>query len=55
VARARLSNAEKGAIEQAMQDGWISANTAANMLEEADVKSTEGLPLPGKSLPSSKA
>jgi len=38
VARARLSNAEKGAIEQAMQDGWISANTAAKMLEEADLR-----------------
>jgi CPA1 family monovalent cation:H+ antiporter len=25
VARARLSNAEKGAIEQAMHDGWVSA------------------------------
>ena len=46
VARARLKNAERGAIEQAMQDGWISTNTAAKMLEEADLKLTEGSPLP---------
>ena len=42
MARARLSSAEKGAIEQAMQDGWISTNTAAKMLEEADLRLTEG-------------
>lgn len=36
VARARLSNAEKGAIEQAMKDGWVSANTASKLIEETD-------------------
>jgi len=46
VARARLSNAERGAIEQAMQDGWISTNTAAKMFEEADLKLTDGRPHP---------
>ena len=45
-ARARLSSAEKGAIEQAMQDGWISTNTAAKMLEEADLRLTKAMPLP---------
>jgi CPA1 family monovalent cation:H+ antiporter len=45
VARARLSNAEKGAIEQAMQDGWISANTASKMLEEADLRVVQPVPL----------
>jgi CPA1 family monovalent cation:H+ antiporter len=52
VARARLSNAEKGAIEQAMQDGWISANTAAKMLEEADLRLTTTVAL-GEGLRSS--
>ena len=45
VARARLSNAEKGAIEQAMHDGWISANTASKMLEEADLRVVQPVPL----------
>jgi CPA1 family monovalent cation:H+ antiporter len=52
VARARLSNAEKGAIEQAMQDGWISANTGAKMLEEADLRLTKPA-TPGDGLHSS--
>jgi CPA1 family monovalent cation:H+ antiporter len=37
VARARLSGAEKGAIEQAMHDGWVSAGTASKMIEEVDL------------------
>lgn len=36
LARAQLINAEKGAIEQAMYDGWVSANTASRLLEEAE-------------------
>ncbi len=36
VARARLSSAEKGAIEQAMNDGWVSADTAGKLIEEVD-------------------
>ncbi|MDE3202497.1 MAG: Na+/H+ antiporter [Acidobacteriota bacterium] len=36
VARAQLSSAEKGAIEQAMNDGWVSANTAGKLIEEVD-------------------
>lgn len=38
VARARLSSAEKGAIEQAMHDGWVSADTASQLIEETDPK-----------------
>ena len=37
VARRRLRTAERSAIEQAMQDGWVSANTAAKLIEETDV------------------
>jgi CPA1 family monovalent cation:H+ antiporter len=44
VARARLSNAEKGAIEQAMNDGWVSANTASQLIEEVDRNSTSDAP-----------
>jgi hypothetical protein len=44
VARARLSNTEKGAIEQAMHDGWVSANTASKLIEEADVNLTSQTP-----------
>jgi hypothetical protein len=40
VARARLSSAEKGAIEQAMHDGWVSANTASKLIEEVDLNLT---------------
>jgi Na+:H+ antiporter len=36
VARARLSVAEKSAIEQAMHDGWVSAKTASKMIEETE-------------------
>jgi CPA1 family monovalent cation:H+ antiporter len=36
-ARSRLHTAEQSAIEQAMQDGWISASTASRMIEEADL------------------
>ncbi len=36
MARARLSSAEKGAIEQAMNDGWVSSNTASKLIEEVD-------------------
>lgn len=36
MARTRMSGAEKGAIEQAMHDGWVSAETASRMIEEAD-------------------
>jgi CPA1 family monovalent cation:H+ antiporter len=35
-ARARLRNAEIGAIEQAMHDGWVSANTASQMINQAE-------------------
>lgn len=41
VARARLSGAEKGAIEQALHDGWISAATASRMIEEVALIPTE--------------
>ena len=44
VARARLSSAEKGAIEQAMNDGWVSANTASGLIEEVDVSLTSKAP-----------
>lgn len=37
VARRRLKTAERSAIEQAMHDGWVSANTAARLIEETDV------------------
>jgi hypothetical protein len=40
VARARLNSAEKGAIEQAMHDGWVSANTASKLIEEVDLNLT---------------
>lgn len=36
IARTRISGAEKGAIEQAMHDGWVSAGTASQMIEDAD-------------------
>jgi hypothetical protein len=35
-ARARLRNAEIGAIEQAMHDGWVSTNTASKMISEVE-------------------
>ena len=35
-ARARLSAAEKSAIEQAMHDGWVSANTASQMINQTE-------------------
>ena len=41
IARTRLSTAEKSAIEQAMQDGWISANTASKIIDEADLHSAQ--------------
>jgi hypothetical protein len=44
VARARLSSAEKGAIEQAMHDGWVSANTASKLIEEVDLNLTSHVP-----------
>ena len=44
VARARLNNAEKGAIEQAMHDGWVSANTASKLIEEVDRNLTSHAP-----------
>jgi hypothetical protein len=44
VARARLSSAEKGAIEQAMNDGWVSANTASKLIEEVDFNLTSHAP-----------
>jgi CPA1 family monovalent cation:H+ antiporter len=52
VARARLSSAEKGAIEQAMHDGWVSANTASKLIEEADLKLTNQKPAIEKPVPS---
>ena len=52
VARARLSNAEKGAIEQAMHDGWVSANTATKLIEETDLNLTNQEPALEKSAPS---
>jgi hypothetical protein len=44
IARARLSSAEKGAIEQAMHDGWVSANTASKLIEEVDLNLTSQVP-----------
>jgi CPA1 family monovalent cation:H+ antiporter len=41
VARARVKVAEKSAIEQAMYDGWVSANTASKMIEETDTSSED--------------
>ncbi len=35
-ARTRLDRVEKGAIEQAMHDGWISAKTASKMVAETE-------------------
>jgi len=35
-ARARLRNAEIGAIEQAMHDGWVSAITASQMINQTE-------------------
>ncbi len=52
VARARLSNAEKGAIEQAMHDGWVSANTATRLIEETDLNLTNQEPALQESAPS---
>ena len=49
VARRRLKTTERSAIEQAMHDGWVSANTAAKLIEETDVlpdASTETSPKP---------
>ncbi len=34
--RARLVAVEKSSIEQALQDGWLSADTAAKMIEDTD-------------------
>ena len=51
VARTRLSIAEKSAIEQAMHDGWVSANTASKMIEEAEfIWQTKLAEIPGKDL-----
>jgi CPA1 family monovalent cation:H+ antiporter len=44
IARARIGSAEKGAIEQAMHDGWVSANTASKLIEEVDLNLTSQLP-----------
>jgi CPA1 family monovalent cation:H+ antiporter len=41
MARARLNSAEKGAIEQAMHDGWVSAHTASKLIEESDINGTD--------------
>jgi CPA1 family monovalent cation:H+ antiporter len=49
VARTRLNTAEKSAIEQAMQDGWISANTASKIIDEADLHSAKPSAAPQKS------
>jgi CPA1 family monovalent cation:H+ antiporter len=49
VARTRLSTAEKSAIEQAMQDGWISANMASKIIDEADLHSAKPSAAPRKS------
>jgi len=55
LARARLNNAEKGAIEQAMHDGWVSTNTASKLIEEVELSLTnkeakvEGPPMPKSS------
>ncbi len=49
VARARVTAAEKSAIEQAMQDGWVSANTASKMIDEADLHSGKPSAVPRKS------
>ena len=49
VARARLSAAEQSAIEQAMHDGWVSANTASKMIDEADLHSGKPSAAPRKS------
>ena len=35
---------EKGAIEQAMHDGWVSANTASKLIEEVDLNLTSQVP-----------
>jgi hypothetical protein len=55
VARARLSSAEKGAIEQAMHDGWVSANTASELIEEADLNLTSHAPAIESLMPSKNA
>jgi CPA1 family monovalent cation:H+ antiporter len=49
VARARLSAAEKSAIEQAMHDGWVSAHTASKMIDESDFHSGKPSAVPHKS------
>jgi CPA1 family monovalent cation:H+ antiporter len=36
LARKRLGTAEKSAIEQALQEGWVSAHTASKMIEETE-------------------
>ena len=38
------SDLEKGAIEQAMNDGWVSANTASKLIEEVDLNLTSHVP-----------
>jgi CPA1 family monovalent cation:H+ antiporter len=55
VARARLGSAEKGAIEQAMHDGWVSANTASKLIEETDLKLTSQAPAVELPLPPKKS
>ena len=52
VARARLNSAEKGAIEQAMHDGWVSANTASKLIEEVDLTLTSHSPTIESPVPS---
>jgi hypothetical protein len=49
-ARARLSAAEKSAIEQAMHDGWVSAGTASKMIDESDFHSGKPSVAPRKSM-----
>jgi CPA1 family monovalent cation:H+ antiporter len=36
IARARLRVAETSTIEQAMHDGWVSAQTASRMIDESE-------------------
>ncbi len=49
VARRRLKTAERSAIEQAMHDGWVSANTAAKLIEETDVDPEDSSATPPQS------
>jgi CPA1 family monovalent cation:H+ antiporter len=51
VARKRLGAAEKSAIEQALQDGWVSAHTASQMIKETEPPSREPSTAPLKCTP----